>query len=75
MFQTPFLSTNMQYYSPTVYIIIANCGLLLVAYGYVWLCMVMYGYVRYICTVMYGYVWLCMVMYGYVRIRLPLNVS
>ena len=48
----------MQYYSPTVYIIIANCGLLLVAYGYVWLCMVMYGYVRYICTVMYGYVWL-----------------
>ena len=60
----------MPYYSPTVYIIIANCGLLLVAYGYVWLCM--YGYVR-LCMVMYGYVWLCMVMYGYVRIRLPLN--
>ena len=45
----------MPYYSPTVYIIIANCGLLLVAYGYVWLCM--YGYVR-LCMVMYGYVWL-----------------
>ena len=32
-------------------------------HGYVWLCMVMYGYV---CIVMYGYVWLCMAMYGYV---------
>ena len=38
--------------------------------GYLWLCMVMYGY-QWLFTlrmVMYGYVWLCMVMYGYVSI-------
>ena len=42
--------------------------------GYVWLWMVMYGYITYgyvwLSMAMYGYLWLCMLMYGYVWLRL-----
>ena len=39
-------------------------------YGYVGLCMAMYGYLH--CRAMYGYVGLCRNVYGYVRLYMAM---